>query len=397
MVQSYLTWKALEQRNDSAISLLTKGHFLIQIDCASCQAESFNFESFAELPLDLANLERNRASRRRLKTKFENKQAGIEGRNFYEALSDRFTFSQNFEGLLSTSQRHNRSSDSIREERQEARLPFQPLSEEDGDEQSGGPNSLSSGAINSLNSSSSSQEKGHERKIQSQIAYEQMKSPHTPPKFKSERRGHENKPEEAYPDIFLNELIQEFFSEEYICEYRCQFCKKKTIIRKQYKILKEPEILKITLKRFVHFPKMKKINRPVFLGQENFDLKPFLYNYENVCQSVADFDLFESNVERNNPNASYSNPKSFNRSISTRKVDYEISSYIEHFGTMDQGHYVAFIKDSNIGSWKENRPEDSWILMDDHKVYHIKDHARKMLMYNKTVYSIFLKRKNYAF
>jgi hypothetical protein len=408
VVQSYLNWKQMEQRNQSAVNSLMNGHFLITITCACCGTESFNFETFGELPLDLANYEKNQKQRDRLKFNFTQMRAGISQNNFFEELSNRFMVSQNFDGLLSRSNRNQRTSQNNFETKQNLKEPLDPHENvefpkkiEDS-KSSSSSNSLSEGMAHSFHSSTDSLSKQSKIKINSGRAYEQLNNlkevKQKPLKTRTLKRGRLDATQEAYPDLFLDDLIKEFFAEEYISDYQCQFCHKNSIIKKQYKILKEPEVLRITLKRFVNFPKIKKITRPIFIKQENFNLKPYLFNYGGIDDSVVDMDqsLFESNVEARNNNASYSCPQSFNRSISLRKADYEIASYIEHFGNINQGHYVSFIKDSSIGSFKNSVEKDSWIVLDDDKVYRIKEHSRKLLMYNKTVYSIFLKRKNYS-
>lgn len=265
--------------------------------------------------------------------------------------------------------------------------------------QSKDSNSLVSDKIHSFNSSLSSQDQPKRANSFPQIAYD---------RFDAESNGHiqnhqkhssmSTQRQEAFPDVFLEELIQDFFEEDYVGEYRCCHCAQLTMIKKQYQILQEPEVMRVTLKRFVSFPQMRKILRPIFIEKEEFDFKPFLYKYDNICKSLIDIDesLFESKVEKRNMNISYNNADSFNRSISLRKVEYELASYIEHTGTLHKGHYVAFVKDSNVGG-RSDSGEGQWMVKNDDKVYLVQNHSRKLVLYNQAVYSFFLKKKKHSF
>jgi ubiquitin C-terminal hydrolase len=368
-----------------------EGHFLIKIDCSSCKKESFNFESFGELALDLANFEKNKNQKTILKTRFQQISNQSGRPNFFNSFSNRFDVQSDFNGLLSMSENEANSSN----------LKIKQSNKNQEYSKGSQSNSFESDAIHSFNSSSSSNGNSKSNKESLNGTYQRIDSNTKPKNFAIKRRNlrlNSTPDEEAYPDIFLKNLIEDFFEEEYICDFRCSHCNEKTMIRKQYRILKEPEILRLTIKRFINFPKMKKISRPIFIDKEEFDLKPFLFKYDNICQSLIDIEesLFESKVERKNPNLSYNNSESFNRSISLRKMDYELMSYIEHMGTLNEGHYVAFIKDSDLNKSKNSKNEN-WIAMNDDRVFEVKNHSRKLIMYNTSIYSIFLKKKRHSF
>jgi hypothetical protein len=203
-----------------------------------------------------------------------------------------------------------------------------------------------------------------------------------------------------FPDIFLSDLIKDFFEPDFVKDYFCSFCRKKCTIKKSIYILQEPEILQISLKRFISHPRMMKIHRPIFIYKDKIDLNQYLFKPENFL--VLDSSLYDSGVNSRrkiNMEMTYNNSMSFNQSIAHRSTMYEMKAYVEHIGNLSKGHYVCFTKNDVIQSKiKIRNPdvEDEWFFIDDKKVYKVQDHSRKLLMYNPSVYSIFYKkiRKN---
>ena len=373
-----------------------EGHFLVNIECSSCQRETFNFEAFGELALDLVNLEQSRLNRQKMKKKFDDMKNRRNWPDFQRGLSHQFDIPHAFDGLLSTSNRgDSRSSLNSADPKK-----FELLREDSSESaRSKDSNSLLSGNIHSFNSSTSSQKNSSRTDNLAQLAYDRFdmesegdirRNPGLA--FAGARR------QEAFPDVYLEELIREFFEEDYIDDYACGHCGKRSMIKKQYQILQEPEVMRVTLKRFVSFPRMCKIRRPIFIEKEEFDFKPYLYKYDNICKSLINIEesLFESKAERRNLSVSYNNPESFNRSISLRKVEYEMASYIEHSGTLHKGHYVAFVKEMNAEGGRKCG-EDQWMVKNDDKVYLVQNHSRKLVLYNQAVYSFFFKKKKHSF
>ena len=48
-----------------------EGHFLVEIQCSTCEFETFNFETFAELNLDIANYDQNQENILKMREKFK--------------------------------------------------------------------------------------------------------------------------------------------------------------------------------------------------------------------------------------------------------------------------------------------------------------------------------------
>lgn len=403
LVSSYLNWKrARKAREDSKLGSLVEGHFLVQIDCGACGKQAFSFEAFRELALDLVSLEVNRARRRRMETQFDALRKMENLPDFSNGLASRFGVSSNFQGLLSVndlesqpghdscSAPNNQSNPFSLNTQMQFHL-FEEASRESA--KSGDSDSLLSRAISSFNSSTDSQKNSFGGKVFSQFAKDTCSSSSRQGLSTAQARRVESESErtpEAFPDVFLEELVRDFFAEDYVSDYRCAYCRRRTLIKKQYRILKEPEVLTLTLKRFMCFPQAQKIHRAIFIEKEAFDFSPFLYRQNGACQSLADMtdSLFESRAEKQNVGESYCNPESFNRSISLRRAEYGLAAYIEHKGNLHSGHYVAFVK----------RPADnSWLAKDDERVFHVQNHSRKLVLYNPAVYSFFLNRKKQAF
>jgi uncharacterized UBP type Zn finger protein len=180
----------------------------------------------------------------------------------------------------------------------------------------------------------------------------------------------------------LTELIEMFFSEEYIEDYNCSNCKKKTIIKKFFRIVKFPEILVISLKRFEFYPRIRKIKKNVKIGSSNIDLRKYVHKNSNESNPITPVQV-QSNV-MNNEKPIFFVHKNLNPGDSDMEQNlYSLRGYIEHHGNMNKGHYIAFMKQM-IDSEKEQ-----WLLKNDDEVYVVENHENYLKVDNRTVYSLF--------
>jgi uncharacterized UBP type Zn finger protein len=194
----------------------------------------------------------------------------------------------------------------------------------------------------------------------------------------SSQKDQKKKKKEPVP---LKDLIEMFFSEEYIEDFNCSKCKKKVIIKKTYRIVKQPEILIISLKRFEYYPKIKKINRSILINTDDLDLRK--YFHKGSTESPIIPNQVESGV--------LGREKSFfkvQKHLDPKKSDlsactYEMRAYIEHHGNMNKGHYVSYVKQS------DDTDQENWFLKNDDSVYLVKMHHEYLKQSNKYVYSIF--------
>lgn len=82
--------------------------------------------------------------------------------------------------------------------------------------------------------------------------------------------------------ISLTHLVDGFFQNEYVEDFKCGHCKEQVMIKKFNKIIRLPKILVVSLKRFVFYPKMKKINRPIFLGKNTLQLEKHILDPKSL-------------------------------------------------------------------------------------------------------------------
>lgn len=386
LVRSYLLWKVGQSRAEySPYSSLFKGHFLVEVKCSLCGKERFSFEEFAELSLDVCNLERNQLLRKNLRLQFESQRKGEDPKppaEFGNTLSVQFRsiVEENPSSTIRRSgfrEAEGVSKGTSRESRGSRRRVPVKVSRESNGAESGG---LRASGV-SLPDLSEERLSGPGQSLGRTV-----------------RR--------SYPNAFLRDLIEDFFAADYVQDYFCGACQRKTLVRKTYRVLREPEVLTLSLKRFVFYPRIMKVDRPVFLQDYAFDMEAYLYRPEEFLESVAG--LYESTTnfesQARHPDVSYNRSISFNRSMGQRRSQYEMVAYIEHSGGMDGGHYVAFTRDQTLAheyyrkkKRKGGEPGQDWFLQNDQKVFLVKNHDKKLLMYNIDVYSIFYKKTTNAF
>ena len=399
LIERYLKWKQIQHsQNSSELTSLFQGHFLIQLLCLDCNNESFAFQQFGELPLDLLNLEKNikiRAmfikifGKKMLKKDLSNKnketpkKENLNHKNISAIHQRRKTLNINPKLHEKIKKTHGTTSSINIRGKSFTPMKFSKINIE---------SDKSIDQANSRDSISIFSDKKTKKKYV-RIGSQEFK---TPKKKKTKTILFNPYRKNPYPDIFLTDLIKDFFEPDYVKDYYCSFCRKKCTIKKSIYILQEPEILQVSLKRFIYHPKKMKIHRPIFIYKDQIDLKDYLFSPEKFLQ--IDSDLQDSRVHSRkniNTDMTYNNSFSFNQSISQRSTLYDMKSYVEHIGNLSNGHYVCFTKNDVIQSkMKVRNPEieEEWFFINDKKIYRVEDHHRKLLMYNPSVYSIFYKR-----
>ena len=226
--------------------------------------------------------------------------------------------------------------------------------------------------------------------------------------------------------ISLEHLIEGFFLEDFIEDFRCSHCKKQSMIKKTSRIIRMPQILIVTLKRFVFYPKMRKIHRPIFMSTHKINLKKHAFNpLSGRGKFGASYEFsqkFRGLPKEAEIYKSIISNTCFGDSIPSLegnfKADFDLNGYIEHTGNMDNGHYIAFsrveeagsqgsfdsfrngLKDSGMGSVTRRRggkrgSEEVWLLKNDDKIYRILNHRDKLRGDNKYIYSLFFSQAKF--
>lgn len=123
-------------------------------------------------------------------------------------------------------------------------------------------------------------------------------------------------------------MIDEYFKQEHINDFKCEKCKKTGEIVKTQEILAFPQILVTNVKRFVFSPKPKKLNNKIGL-KIKIDLSN---HYTDGHHDISD------------------DAKRFFKDQKV-KSKYKLNSYVEHFGQLEFGHYIANCHNSIDDSW----------------------------------------------
>lgn len=336
-----------------------EGHFLVEIECSDCEFETFNFETFAELNLDLANHDQNQRNILKMREKF--KKSHVESRrNFPQATKQ---------------EKPRKESLHMRERRNSAVFDLEDsIFQQNADHEVYSSKKFLN-KKSTIRKQVSSDEDGRaeeDRKIQEPGREKQKEEA-------KEQKQKENKLE----PILLTELIEAFFSEEYIEDYNCSNCKKKTIIRKIYKIIKQPEILIISLKRFEFYPKIRKIKRSIIMGSPEVDLRKYIYSNLVSEQAGLTPNQVQSNVVDQKPQTFFSNKHIFAEDSDLDQNMYQLKAYIEHHGKMNKGHYVSFVKKTH------DLEHEEWLLKNDDSVFTVVNHGNYLQEKNEAVYSMF--------
>lgn len=403
LIEHYLKWKQIQfSQNSSALNSLFQGHFLVQINCENCKNESFAFQLFGELALDLLNLEKNKKIRQ-LFTKiyegaYKEYKYKISRQKYIKRLTQKFGIRDNKHPSA-----NRRASQQLKSTigKLKIKKTKTSISSINFNTKNSGPQRMSNQSRQKNSSKHDSNPETHKKRTSSADTgrqYVRMSSKEYPKQRKKHgQRKFDPYRKNPFPDILLSDLIKDFFEPDYVKDYFCFQCRKKSTIKKSIYILQEPEILLISLKRFIYEPKPMKVNRPIFIYKDEVDLSEFLFDPEKFLN--VETNLYDSEVSsgrRVNPEMTYNNSISFNRSIAQRSSTFEMTGYVEHIGGLKKGHYVSFVRNDVIqGTIKgaDASVEKGWFLVNDEKIYKVENHSRKLIMYNPSVYSIFYKKK----
>jgi len=159
----------------------------------------------------------------------------------------------------------------------------------------------------------------------------------------------------------VSELLGLFFLPAQIENYRCDYCPERTTCIQQFYIKDPPASLILNLKRYNLFSNPITKIKVKILNEINIDIKNFV--------------------------------------ISTQKnrasCEYELYAVIEHIGSLESGHYKAFIKspikeESNDRNENNIGPQNLWFSVDDSRVHKVKAEVVE----NCEAFLLFYERKN---
>ena len=105
--------------------------------------------------------------------------------------------------------------------------------------------------------------------------------------------------------ITLSDLLNVYFTEEIIFDYKCEKCKRKVNFVRQARLMKAPKVLLIILKRFELYPVERKDKSLVVLP-ECVDMREYLYDAQRAESCL-----------------------------------YRLSGAVSQRGELSQGHYTA--------------------------------------------------------
>ncbi|GMR36679.1 hypothetical protein PMAYCL1PPCAC_06874 [Pristionchus mayeri] len=150
-------------------------------------------------------------------------------------------------------------------------------------------------------------------------------------------------------DISLNlpqgerELSLERCLEGYVCSevldssFPCSGCRSQGL-QKQLSFLRTPVICVFHLKRFEHDTHLRKKMTTRVTFAEKLDMSPYTTTYRNHPQR---FDYSKGSTAH----------------INRRSYEYTLFAVVQHEGSLDSGHYTAFVRSYN-----------SWYLCDDERI-----------------------------
>lgn len=138
----------------------------------------------------------------------------------------------------------------------------------------------------------------------------------------------------------LEDLIQNYFREEEVDDFNCGSCKKRGIHIKKCRIWSFPKTLFIYIKRFEYYPVMKKLKDKVKLENQKIRLTGYR---QKIVDIEHDLKLRKSLAGKSGSTG-----------------DYNIHGYVEHYGEINCGHYIAYAV---------NERDSKWWRYDDSKVH----------------------------
>jgi len=159
----------------------------------------------------------------------------------------------------------------------------------------------------------------------------------------------------SYPNIDVIDCLQQFTSSESLSEpIFCKTCQRKCPARKQLCISTPPNVLILHLKRF-DAVRQQKIDQPITFPLTSLDLSPFHENAVLKSSGMSDADI-EKVVD---VRGDVDNAPVLNNPVPS--LQYDLLAVITHRGSLNQGHYVAYIRQN----FESTDGDGRWILCDD--------------------------------
>ena len=132
--------------------------------------------------------------------------------------------------------------------------------------------------------------------------------------------------------------LDDFMKAEEISDRQCDECKARCDAKKKYSIKNSPPVLVVHIKRFAHTGRgFKKLNTFVSYPEE-LNIEPYIYD-------AGDGEKAEK----------------------AEGFDYSLNGVVVHGGTLNGGHYSAFVRraKTDIGN---NSNDHDWVYMSDSRV-----------------------------
>ena len=163
--------------------------------------------------------------------------------------------------------------------------------------------------------------------------------------------------------VGLDDLVCNFFRTEVIEDYECDQCGKHTRISKSHRLCRLPEVLVVFIKRFRLYPLVEKNNNLVSINSLQLDLVDFLFSETKMDPELKNL-LCE---ERD-------------------KAVYSLVGFVEHFGSIDFGHYTCVCRNDYDGD-----RTSEWVLFNDESLHSV-DEKKEVLTSHSDVYMLVYRR-----
>ena len=158
--------------------------------------------------------------------------------------------------------------------------------------------------------------------------------------------------------------LDDFMKAEEISDRQCDECKARCDAKKKYSIKNSPPVLVVHIKRFAHTGRgFKKLNTFVSYPEE-LNIEPYIYDAGDGGEKAEKAEGF----------------------------DYSLNGVVVHGGTLNGGHYSAFVRraKTDIGN---NSNDHDWVYMSDSRV---RIATKEEALERKGAYILFYTRKGYS-
>jgi ubiquitin C-terminal hydrolase len=143
----------------------------------------------------------------------------------------------------------------------------------------------------------------------------------------------------------LENLVRDFFDAEQIPDFKCSSCKKAGGVFKKSSIWTYPKNLFLSVSRFKVWPRVMKKKDKVKIPSTKINLTEYKQKVVSEANLYPYRDMFRGR------------PSSFGA--------YNIVGYVEHWGEINSGHYIAYCASKGDGN--------KWTQFDDDKTKKILD------------------------